>query len=185
MTIRLSPKHLLLTTGLTLMLGACSAGTPAASAAANGPATLANGAASAPVAAAGTTSPAGGGTADACSLLTKAEVETAFGETMTEPVASVDNGDPTCSYAHETGGLDLTVSISSRPSTAAAIKQAEAIYGASATDVSGVGDAAFKFSGILEFVKGTTLVTIGTGDGPAIISDAHFQSLTELAAGRV
>lgn len=177
------PRLLLLMTGLTLLLGACSAGAPAASAVPNGPATPPTGAPSVPAAVTGS-SPAAGGS-DACRLLTKAEVEAAFGETMVETVASVANGDPTCSYAHEAGGLDLTVAISSRPSSAAAIKQTEAIYGTGASDVPGVGDAAFEVSGILELVKGTTLVTIGTGDGPAIITDANFQSLCKTAAGRI
>jgi hypothetical protein len=117
--------------------------------------------------------------------LTKAEVEAAFKETMLDPVASVKDGSPTCDYSHEAGGLDLTVGISSHASSVAGIKQMETIYGTSGTDVPGVGDAAFEFGGILEFVKGTTLVTIGTGDGPAIISVADFTALTKLAASRV
>jgi hypothetical protein len=118
-------------------------------------------------------------------LLTKAEVATAFGESMLEPVSTTAHGDTTCTYSHEAGGGDLIVTISSRSMNAAGIKSAEAIYGTGATDLPGIGDAAFEVAGILEFVKGTTLVTVGTGDGPAIISDANFQALAATAAGRI
>ena len=121
---------------------------------------------------------------DACKLLTQAEVAAAFNETMQTPVSAVDHGDATCSYTHEVGGLDLTVNISHEPSSAAVINQLKGAYGTDA-GVSGVGDAAFEVAGILEFVKGTTLVTMGTGDGPAIITDARFQALAATAAGRI
>ena len=181
------PRHalLLLATGFTLVLGACSTSSgPATTSAANG--TPAAQSAEAPTAGAPAASSAAGGATDACSLLTKAEVEAAFGETMLEPVSSVDNGDPTCTYTHSAAGVaDLTVAISAQPSSAAGLKSAEAIYGTAATDLPGIGDAAFEFGTLLEFVKGTTLVTIGTGDGPGIISDANFRGLAATAAGRV
>lgn len=181
---RPSCRQILLTLSATLLLGACSA-----SAAPAQPAAVASGGAGAanPVtsAAPAGSAPAQAGTTDACALLTQAEVAAAFKETMLKPVGGVKNGSATCAYTHEAGGLDLTVEISSRPSSVAAIKGMETIYGSTGTDVPDVGDAAFEFSGILEFVKGTTLVTIGTGDGPAIISPADFTALTKLAAGRV
>jgi hypothetical protein len=190
MTTKLDPRNLVLTAGVALLLAACSgAAAPASTSAPIGAAASAGGAAVAPVAAtsdgAAAPSAAAGGAANACALLTKAEVEAAFGESMLEPVASVDKGDAACSWTHEAGGLDLTVKISARPSTAAAIKSLEGVYGDASADVPGVGDAAFEVAGILEFVNGTTLVIIGTGDGPAIISNADFQALTKLAAGRV
>lgn len=173
---------LLIGIGFALLLGACSnSSAPAATSAPSGVAT----APSAQAPTAGAPSAAAAGAPDACSLLTKAEVEAAFNETMLEPASSVDNGDPTCSYAHTAGGLDLTVAISSQPSSAAGIKSAEAVYGGAATVVPGVGDAAFEAVGVLEFVKGTTLVIIGTGDGPGIISDANFRGLAATAAGRI
>jgi hypothetical protein len=181
---RLNGKAALLVLGMALMLGACSASAvPSGTSNAQG----ATSAASQQAPDNGTAAPTSGPAAssDACKLLTQAEVEAAFNETMQAPVASTNHGDATCSYTHEAGGLDLTVAISSRPSNAAAITQTQTAYGDAATSVSGVGDAAFEFSGILEFVKGTTLVTIGTGDGPAIISDANFQALAATAAGRI
>jgi hypothetical protein len=191
MAARPRPMNILLVTGFGLLLAACSGastpGTTSAPTAATGTA----GAAGAPTqqasapAVAAPTSAAVAGASDACKLVTKAEVEAAFGETMTEPVASTEHGDSMCNYAHETGGLDLTISISSRPSSVAAIKSMKALYAGGGADVAGVGDAAFEVAGILEFVKGTTLVTIGTGDGPGIITDAKFQALAAVAAGRV
>ena len=179
-------RKMTITTGMALLLGACSgASSPAATSAPNGAATSApNGAAtSAPNGAATAGAVSGGG--DACALLTKAEVEAAFGETMLEPVATVDHGSPSCAWSHKAGGLDLTVELDSRPSTADSIKQTEKLYGTTAVDVPGVGDAAFKFGGILEFVKGTKLVIVGTGDGPGIISDDNFNGLAKKIAGRV
>ena len=192
MTTRRYLMSLLPTVGVAVLLAACSgAAVPASTSAPIGAAASAGAAAVPPVAAtsdgAAAPSAAAGGPANACALLTKAEVEAAFGESMLAPVASVDKGDAACSWTHEAGGLDLTVKISARPSTAAAIKSLEGVYGAMSADVPGVGDAAFEVAGagILEFVKGTTLVIIGTGDGPAIISNANFRALTKLAAGRV
>lgn len=184
-------RTLLLATGLTLLLGACSA------ASAPAPTSVPNGTAGAPTAQASlpaqasVPAPAGSpsqavAASDACALLTKAEVEAAFGETMLAPVSSVDHGDATCTWAHSAGGLDLTVAIGSTPSSVAGLKGAEALYGAAATDVPGIGDAAFDFQGLLiQFVKGTTLVTVGTGDGPAIISPDHFKGLAKAVAGRI
>ena len=184
MTTRLRRRHLFLITGMTVLLGACSAASAPALTSAPGGAATAPSQASNPAAAPPTSQAAGG--SDACRLLTKAEVEAAFGETMLEPVASVANSGQTCTYAHEAGGLDLTVKVDSRPSSAAGLKSAEALYGGAATDVPGVGDAAFEFGGILiQFVKGTTLVTIGSGDGPAIRSDDNFRALAKTAAGRI
>ncbi len=167
----LKVKHLFLGLGMALLFGGCSAASvPGATSNVQG-ATFA-------------ASQQGPASLDACKLLTQAEVEAAFGKTMLAPVATVEHGDSTCTYTNQSGGLDLTMSVSSRPSSAAAIKAAQALYGAN-VGVAGVGDAAFEVAGILEFVKGTTLVTIGTGDGPAIISAAKFQALAATAAGRI
>lgn len=178
---------LLLATGFAVALGACSPSTssaPTSTSAVNG--TPAAQSAEAPTAGAPAASSAAVGATDACSLLTKAEVEAAFNQTMLEPVASIDGGDPTCTYMHSDPGVaDLIVSISSQPSSVADLKSAEAIYGTAATDVQGIGDAAFEAVGVLEFVQGTTLVTIGTGDGPGIISDANFRGLAATAAGAI
>jgi hypothetical protein len=169
---------------MTILFGACSsAGAPA-------PTSVPNGALGAPSAQASVAQAAeasqAAGASDPCALLTKAEVEAAFGETMLAPVPSVDQGDATCTWSHGAGGQDLTVAISSRPSSVAGLKQAETLYGAAATDVPGVGDAAFDFQDMLVlFVKGTTLVTIGTGDGSAIISADRFKGLAKTVAGRI
>jgi hypothetical protein len=186
---RLNGKAVLLALGMALMLGACSASAvPSGASNVQGPTSAAAAPTSKSVA--GATDAAAPTSAvvassDACKLLTQAEVATAFNESMQTPVSTLDHGDATCSYTHEVGGLDLTVSISHVPSSAAAIPQIQKAYGDAATSVSGVGDAAYEFSGILQFVKGTTLVTIGTGDGPAIITDAKFQALAATAAGRI
>lgn len=194
-------RTLLLAAGLTLLLGACSAASaPAATSVPNGTASVPsaqasvsvpNGTPSGPSAQASVPASAGSASAavaasDACALLTKTEVEAAFGENMLAPVSSVDHGDATCTWAHSAGGLDLTVAIASTPSSVAGLKGAEALYGAAATDVPGIGDAAFDFQDLLiQFVKGTTLVTVGTGDGPAIISPDHFKGLAKAVAGRL
>ncbi len=184
MTARRDGKHIFLGLGMALMLGACSS-TAVPSAASNVQGATSATSQQAPIGGGAVPSSQGAASADACKLLTQAEVEAAFGKTMLVPAAAVEHGDSTCTYTNQAGGLDLTISISSRRSSAAAIKAAQGLYGASGTDVSGVGDAAFEVAGILEFVKGTTLVTVGTGDGPAIISDAKFQALAATAAGRI
>lgn len=183
MITRLNGRAVLLALGMALVLGACSASAvPSGASNVQG----ATSAASQQVSVSGATAPTSAVVAsvDACKLLTQAEVATAFNETMQTPVSALDHGDSTCSYTHEAGGLDLTVNISHEPSSAAVINQLKSAYGSSA-GASGVGDAAFEVAGILEFVKGTTLVTIGTGDGPAIITDARFQALAATAAGRI
>lgn len=186
MTVPLRPRHLLLTTGLTLLLGACSAA-PATAPVSSAVATPAGGPASTP-GAAGSTTPAAGGS-DPCRLLTKPEVEAAFGETMLAPVSSTVTGEPACTYQHAAGLQDLTVGISSRLSSVAGLKSAEAGSGAAAKDVPGIGDAAFEVdvAGVttLEFVKGTTLVNLNTFDIPAIISVDNFHTLAKKAAGRI
>lgn len=184
MTTRRNGRHIVLGLGMLLALGACSTGAvPSGASAAKG----ATPAASPQAAANGAGDPAGHAWAatDACALLIRAEVEAAFGESMLAPASTVDHGDASCAYTHEAGGLDLNVAISSSPSSAAAMKQVAAAYGGASSEVAGVGDAAFQVAGILEFVKGTTLVTMGTGDGPAIISVARFHALAATAAGRV
>ncbi len=182
MITKLNGKAALLALGMALALGACSvSAVPSGASNVKGATSAAS--QQAPVSGAAAPTSAVVASSDACKLLTQAEVATAFNESMQTPVSALDHGDATCSYTHEVGGLDLTVSISSHPSSAATIKQVETMYGANA-DVAGVGDAAFEVAGILEFVKGSTLVTIGTGDGPAIITDAKFQALAAAAAGR-
>ena len=187
MTTRSRCRHILLATGVALLLGACSgasapgASAPGATPAPHGVATAGSQPTSTP-AAAGPTGQAAAGS-DGCRLITRAEAATAFGESMLEPAASTDHGDQSCAYTHEAGGLDLNVSISSHPSSAGVIRSLEKTY--SAADIPGIGDAAFEVAGILEFVKGETLVTMGTGDGPAIISVDAFNALAATAAGRI
>ncbi len=90
MTKMLRSRHLLLATGMSLLLGACGAGgTPAATSAPNGTVASAPTAAAAtsdqasnPVGTTGATSPGTGGIADPCSLLTQADVEAALGQSL-------------------------------------------------------------------------------------------------------
>jgi hypothetical protein len=176
-------KHVFLALGMALMLGACSAAA-VPSGASNVQGATTAGAAPTSKSAAGASDAAAATSAvvapsDACKLLTQAEVEAAFGKTMLAPVASVDHGDAICTY-----GVDLIVGISAKPFSAAAMKQ-QIASGTGSTDLPGVGDAAFEVLGEIEFVKGTTLVTMETVGGPAIITDAKFQALAATAAGRI
>jgi hypothetical protein len=184
MIIRFNGKAVFLALGMALVLGACSASAvPSGASNVKGAISAASQQAP-PVSGVAAPTSAVVASVDACKLLTQAEVATAFNETMQTPVSALDHGDATCSYTHEVGGLDLTVNISHEPSSAAVINQLKGAYGTNA-GVNGVGDAAFEVAGILEFVKGATLVTMGTGDGPAIITDARFQALAATAAGRI
>ncbi len=176
MTTRLNGKAALLALGMALMLGACSASAVPSGASVNGATSAAS--RQAPVSGAAAPTSAVVGSVDACKLLTQAEVEAAFGKTVLAPVASVDHGDAICTY-----GVDLAVFISGKPFSAAAMKQQ--IASGSGTDLAGVGDAAYEVPFSIGFVKGTTLVMIGTDDGPAIITDAKFQALAATAAGRI
>ena len=182
MNTRLNGKAALLALGMALMLGACSAAAvPSGASNVQGATTAGAAPTSKSVAGASdAAAPTSGvvASSDACKLLTQAEVEAAFGKTMLAPVASVDHGDAICTY-----GVDLTVLISAKPFSAAAMKQQ--IASGSGTDLAGVGDAAYEVPFSIGFVKGTTLVMMGTGDGPAIISDAKFQALAATAAGRI
>jgi len=177
---RRNGKAASLALGMALILGACSAAAvPSGASNVQG----ATSAASQQAPANGAAAPASGVVApsDACKLLTQAEVEAAFGKTVLAPVASVDHGNAICTY-----GVDLGVLISGKPFSAAAMKQQIASGGNGAeTALAGVGDAAYEVPFSIAFVKGTTLVTLQTGDGPAIITDAKFQALAALAAGRI
>ena len=177
MNTRLNGKAALLALGMALMLGACSAAAvPSGTSNVQG----ATSAASQQAPVNGAAAPTSGvvASSDACKLLTQAEVEAAFGKTVLAPVASVDHGDAICTY-----GVDLTVLISAKPFSAAALKQQ--IASGSGTALAGVGDAAYEVPFSIGFVKGTTFVIIGTDDGPAIITDAKFQALAATAAGRI
>jgi len=82
MTTRLQRRTIVLTTALTLLLGACSsASTPAPAVATSGAPTAATDQPSVPPAV-GSTGAATGGTGDPCSLLTQAEVDTAAGQSL-------------------------------------------------------------------------------------------------------
>ena len=180
MNTRLNGNAALLALGMALILGACSAAA-VPSGTSNAPGATSAASQQAPVN--GAAAPTSGvvGSVDACKLLTQAEVEAAFGKTVLAPVASVDHGDAICTY-----GVDLGVVISGKPFSAAAMKQqiASGNNGAE-TALAGVGDAAYEVPFSIGFVKGTTLVMMSAGDGPAIISDAKFQALAATAAGRI
>jgi len=147
---RLSPRHLLLATGLTLLLGACSAGAPAPTAVPNGPATPPS-AASAPAAVAGT-SPApvsGSGDSDAsCTLVTK----DAVGQATGFPIATTSGAAGICYFQNTDPSKYLVVWVFGNQAAMAAMLQIED----SSEHVAGLGDDAFwsGAGGILFVRKG-------------------------------
>ena len=158
MITTLRRRHLLLTAGMTLLLGACSGtSAPAATTGANGGGTApaqqptASGGAAAP-----TTKPAGGGgtttlgSVDPCSLLTQAEVDAAVGQPLGpgKPFAGIPH------YGCDWATTDFAAGVGVKVSDWAAIKTAATSTG-TATSVPGVGDEAlYKGGGLLYVRKG-------------------------------
>jgi hypothetical protein len=156
MTTRFRRRHLLLTTGMTLLLGACGgASTPAATSAPNGAATAPaqNPTPGSGTAAPSTKPPSGGGTAtggsvDPCSLLTQAEVDTAVGQPLGPGNQSLLPGECSWTTTDVTAGVDVQVSDWAQTKTAATAPGIHPI------SVSGVGDEALYHQGNLYVRKG-------------------------------
>ena len=157
-------------------LSACGGSGPGAASGAAAPQTTA---------AAAATSRSGPATAiDPCSLITKDEADAAFGLTFDAPTTTTRATTTTCTYKVSGGGSSISVGVNPA-SSRAALDGMKKIYGATATDVPGVGDAAMVFSRIYSVIKGSTLLTIATGDGPGIISDEKLLGLVKTAVSRV
>jgi len=139
MTTRLRRRHILLTTAVTLLLGACSGtSAPAPTAATSGAPTTPAEQASVP-AAAGPTSAATGATVDPCSLLTQAEVDTAAGQSL-GPGAQA--GALVCQWSTS----DFAASVELDLGDWTTIKAKSAESGQTLTSVPGVGDEAWTLN---------------------------------------
>lgn len=157
MTTRLGSRHLLLTTGMALLLGACgAASTPAVTSAPSGSVASApsGSEASAPTAeaatsqpspppvVAGSTGPGGGAIADPCSLLTQAEVDAAVGQPLGQGKSAIAHLD--CTWSSSDFGANVYLTVGDWATT---IKEAASGNGGAPTAIAGLGDEAWTASG--------------------------------------
>lgn len=157
MTIRLVSRHLLLTTGMALLLGACgAASTPTVASAPNAsvtstpsiPATSAPSADAAtsqpasPPVAADSTGPGSGGIADPCSLLTQTEVDAAVGQPLGPGKSTVAHLD--CAWSSSDFGANVYLTVGDWDTT---VKGAASANGGAPTAIAGLGDEAWTASG--------------------------------------
>ena len=179
MTTRLRSRHLLLTTSMTLLLGACGASsTPAATSAPNGAVASAPTAvaatsqqASTPVVA-GPTSQGTGGKADPCSLLTQAEVDTAVGQPLGpgKQVSSTTD----CLWSTSDFAAGVTLGLRTLPD----IKFVTTANGQTpATSVPGVGDQAW----VRTDSEGTSTLWVikGSAGFMLTVNGSHVRSLPD------
>lgn len=148
MITRLRSRHLLLTTSMALLLGACgSASTPAATSAPGGAVASAPTAAGAtsqaasPPVVAGSTGPGGGGIADPCSLLTQADVDAAVGQPLGQGKSTVAHLD--CAWSSSDFGANVYLTVGDWTT----VKSAASANGGAPTAVAGLGDEAWTASG--------------------------------------
>ena len=152
MTTRFRRRHFLLTTGMALLLGACSgASTPTATSAPKGAVASAptgvaapSQQASTPVVA-GPTSLGTGGIADPCSLLTQAEVDAAVGQPLGPGKSTGTHYEYDCAWSSSDFGANLYLTVSDWPD----VKSAASINGngGAPTAIAGLGDEAWTASG--------------------------------------
>ncbi len=157
MITRLGSRHLLLTTGMAVLLGACgAAGTPAATSVPGGSVASApsSSAAAAPTAqavtaqpasppvAAGSTGPGAGGIAEPCSLLTQAEVDTAVGQALGQGTSAVAHLD--CAWSSSDFAANVYLTVGDWNTT---IREAASANGSAPTAIAGLGDEAWTASG--------------------------------------
>jgi hypothetical protein len=124
---------------------------------------------------------------DPCALVTAADLESAFGESFTSTGSAPDqSGRRVCSYtANETGHLvDVNVFGDSRVYQGL-LAAARAVDG-EATELTGIGDAAFRthsqlYAQVGKLVIGIVLVSMPAGES----TDSALESLGRTAAGRV
>jgi hypothetical protein len=172
MTTRIRTRHIVLTTAMTFLLGACSgASVPAPTPSANG-ATAAAQEPSVP-AAAGPASPTPGGTVDPCSLLTQAEVDTAAGQPLGHgnQAGALDD----CQWSTS----DFAASVELEVGDWSAIKAKSAETGQSLTAVPGVGDEALTLNAAGNAAQ--LYVRKGSTGFLLLLSDAQYiDSLADL-----
>jgi hypothetical protein len=130
-----------------------------------------------------TTAPAGPGIADACTLLTTAEVSAAGGSTFTVATPSSDANYLNCAYTSADASSKLSTFVARSAATSGYWATVKVNKGSA---VSGVGDEAFwstdSFMPGLYFLKGGVLAYIsGSSDGP----DDLIIGLGKLMAGRM
>lgn len=124
-----------------------------------------------------------------CTLVSTAEVGSAFNVTMTPPlVKDFDNKlDIVCSYADKSSGVTVDVLLRDIPVTPVQLKAASS----DAVPVSGIGDAAYWDAGrdSLIFTKGGVMVTVKVAENVRPTSEAALRSAAEVlaktAAGRL
>jgi hypothetical protein len=148
MTTRLRSRHLLLTTGMALLLGACgAASTPAPTSAPGGSVASAPTAvattsqpASRPVAA-GSTGPSAGDITDPCSLLTQADVDAAVGQPLGQGKSTIAHLD--CAWSSSDFGANVYLTVGDWDS----VKSAASANGGAPTAIADLGDEAWTASG--------------------------------------
>jgi hypothetical protein len=148
MTTRFRRRHFLLTTGMALLLGACSgASTPTATSAPKGAVASAptgvaapSQQASTPVVA-GSTGPGAGGIADPCSLLTQAEVDAAVGQPLGQ--GNTEIAHVACVWWSSDFGAGVHLTVGDWDS----VKSAASANGGAPTAIAGLGDEAWTAGG--------------------------------------
>jgi Protein of unknown function (DUF3558) len=148
MTTRLRSSHLLLTTGMTLLLAACGgASTPAATSAPGGSVASAPTAVAAtsqpasPPVAADSTGPGAGDITDPCSLLTQADVDAAVGQPLGQGKSTIPHLD--CAWSSTDFGANVYLTVGDWDS----VKSAASANGGAPTAIAGLGDEAWTASG--------------------------------------
>ena len=123
--------------------------------------------------------------APACKLLTQAEVEAALTQTLKTPVGT-DGPRKECHYVNA-AGFGLTVELIPSTSAIADLAKRKTDHGTRASDLPGVGEAAYEVTGqrIIEFVKGNMIVNLYSESRTDILTPDEYHNLAKLAAGRV
>ena len=123
--------------------------------------------------------------APACKLLTKDEVQGALTQTLMTPTGTATPRNE-CHFVNA-AGFGLTVELISSTNAIADLAQRKAGYGAKASDLPGVGEAAYEVTGqrIIEFVKGNTIVSLYSEERTDVLTPDEYHALAKLAAGRV
>ena len=182
MTQRHGRRYILLTTGLSLLLGACSGSSVSVpTQATNGAPTARAEQASLPATAA-PSGPAAGSPADPCSLLTQAEVDTAAGQPL-------GHGNQAGALVCQWSTSDFAASVELDLGDWSQIKAKFAQFGQTLTAVPGIGDEALTSNQAgnaaqLYVRKGTAgfLLLLGGGEYISTLSDLGLAQEKVLAA---
>jgi hypothetical protein len=123
----------------------------------------------------------------ACGLVTKAEVEAAFGKPARdpEPKAPIGKNVTRCNYSDTSGTLLLTIEWRKIPEAAKNYDSLRLLASNGATDVGGVGDKSYTTATGLNYLEGTSLVALGASAGigdPTF--DARFVEMAKKAVAR-